>query len=165
MESAAWGLIGTIVGALTSIATTWLSGKTSSRLQDEKARAERAARASTLQRESLLELQEAIHDALRLIYRAHIEDCQSVRSGTEWASATLSEEVSEGVRLAQRRIAILVERLTDEPLRKTIKALMDNASRAMLASTVSESRDIFERTTVSATQVLESIGEELRRHY
>jgi hypothetical protein len=78
MESAIWGLIGTVVGALASIGTTWLTTISSSKLQKEKAQEDRLERANAFQRETLLELQEALHDTLRLVSRAYIQDCESL---------------------------------------------------------------------------------------
>ena len=77
MDAAIWGLIGTVVGAAASIVTTWLATRTSYRLQQDKLREERAKRASAFQRQTLIELQEEFHDALRLINRAHIEDLRA----------------------------------------------------------------------------------------
>lgn len=146
MDAALWGLLGTIVGAVASIATTWLSGRSSHTLQQDRGREERAQQASSFQRQTLLELQEAIHDALRLVSQAHIEDREAHRATKEWGKNMLSDEVNEGIRLAQRRVAILVERVSDDDLRAKVKALMASTAPSCLRVTSKS------RTTTSERQ-------------
>jgi hypothetical protein len=165
VDAAVWGLLGTLVGALASMGTTWLAGRSSQALQQESAREERAERANSFQRQTLLELQEAIHDALRLIHRAHIEDRQARQSDQVWGRNVLSEEVDEGIRLAQRRVSILVERLESDDLRLQVKSLMSAATRVLLASNQNEANHLLIETTSIATNALEAIGSVLRRHY
>jgi hypothetical protein len=117
VDAAIWGLIGTVIGAFASIATTWLSTKSSAAQQEARVQGERLERANAFQRETLLELQEAIHDALRLAHRAYIEDCDSFRKGTPWSKAMLGEELNESIRLAFRKVSILVERVADDSVR------------------------------------------------
>lgn len=165
MDAAIWGLLGTIVGAVASIATSWLAGHSSYRLQRERACEERVERASSFQRQTLLELQEAIHDALRLLNRAHIEDRAAHRATNEWGNNMLSEEVNEGIRLAQRRVSILVERVTDDDLRTKVKTLMSGATHLIRSRNEQESHFYLGKTAEDAGQVLERIGTVLRHHY
>ena len=124
MESAAWGFVGTIAGALASIATTWLSALHTARLQDRKAGEERLERSRAFQTETLLELQEAFHDSLRLIAKAYLEDREGYRLTGVWGDSSLSEEVSEGVCLGMRRVKLLSERVSDDSLRLAVDASM-----------------------------------------
>ena len=165
MDAALWGLLGTIVGAVASIATTWLSGRSSHTLQQDRGREERAQQASSFQRQTLLELQEAIHDALRLVSQAHIEDREAHRATKEWGKNMLSDEVNEGIRLAQRRVAILVERVSDDDLRAKVKALMASTAPLLLARNEQESHYYLGKTTTDAETVFEGLGTVLRRHY
>jgi len=104
MDSAVWGLLGTVVGALSSIATTWLTALSMSKREQDKLREDRFERARAFQRQTLIELQDAIHDAMRLASRAFIEDDKAARAGKEWGRNMLSGEVDEGLRVAQRRV-------------------------------------------------------------
>ena len=165
MESAIWGLVGTIVGAVASTGTSWLSSQNLLRLQNAKAGEERAERANAFQRQTLLDLQEAIHDALRLINRAYIEDRNSHRINKDWGTNTLTEEVNEGIRLAHRRVAILVERVSDDKLRTAVKTVMTLATQAVLSRSEREAEFHLEKTSSEANQVLESLGTALRSHY
>lgn len=165
MDAAIWGLLGTIVGGLVSIATTWLTTKTSYLLQQEKTVEERAELARSFQRQTLLDLQEAIHDALRLLTRAYLEDCDAQSESTEWGRGMLSEEVNEGVRLAQRRVSILIERVADTDLRTQVKVLMSQVPKVLLSRREDEARHYLHGISDEANRVLEGIGVVLRQQY
>jgi hypothetical protein len=165
MDSAAWGLIGTLVGALASIGTTWLSSWNSHRLQEKKTKEERLERANAFQRETLIDLQDAIHNSLRLMTRAHIEDQKAHRQGSKWGTNLLGSELNEEIRLGNRRVAILVERVTDDALRTEVKALMSTASELALARSEADAKAASNGLTFKGATVLEQIGSVLRRHY
>ncbi len=165
MESAVWGLVGTVIGALASIGTTWLSGRASSTLQSKKAREDRDERANAFQRQTLLDLQESIHDAIRLVHRAHIEDSAAHRESKQWGANNLTDAVNEGIRLAQRKVSILVERVADDSLRSEIKALMSTTTQVLFASSERQAQFHLDKTSADANQTLEKIGTVLRQHY
>jgi hypothetical protein len=165
VEDAIWGLTGTIVGAIASIATTWMSAKNSIAVQKQNADDARAELSRAFQRETLLELQEAIHDALRLISTAYIEDSKHHQSTGNWVESRLSEEVNEGIRLANRKVAILAERVANDTLRSEIKTLMNMANKSLYARRKVEAEESLHCTSSKATEVLESLGTILRLHY
>ena len=165
MDAAVWGLIGTLVGAVASIATSWLATRTSSRIQQEKLIDERHERARAFQRQTLLDLQEAVHDALRLVNRGYIEDYEANRSTKAWGKNMLSEEVNEGIRLAQRRVAMLVQRVADDDLRIQIKTLSGRTVQVILSKSEQEARLCLEQSTLEAERVFERLGVVLRLHY
>ncbi len=165
MDSAIWGLAGTIVGALASMGTTWLASRSAFTLQNERDRVERAERANAFQRQTLLDLQDAIHDALRLVHRAHIEDLKAHRANKEWGRSMLSEEVNEGVRVANRRVSILVERVADDGLRTEVRRLMGAATDVLFSGSEEASRENLEHASSEATRLLERVGAVLRSHY
>jgi hypothetical protein len=165
MEAAIWGLAGTVVGALASMGTTWLANRASQELQEARSRDERAERAREFQRQTLVDLQEAVHDAVRLVHRAYLEDRASHRTTKEWGKSLLSSEVDEGIRLALRRVSILVERVADDALRAEIKTVMSNAAGVLHAGDEEEAQTQLDRSTMVATAALERVGTVLRRHY
>lgn len=165
MDAALWGLIGTVIGALSSIATTWLSAKSNAAQLASQAQTERLERAMEFQRVTALELQEALHDALRLVHRAYLEDAASLRNGTSWSKAMLGEELSESIRLAFRRVSILVERVADNSVRHEVKTLMTIADLSMRADSEVEAGVRLARCQEEAQRVLESIGFVLRATY
>lgn len=153
---------GTAVGALSSIGTTWLANQSSYRLQRERARDELAERSNTLQRESLLDVQDAIHDAIRLVHRAHIEDLKAHRTDKTWGKNLLPEDMSEEIQLAQRRVFILVERIMDEDLRGQIKSLMGTATEVLMARSEEQAHAYLGKTGNDAIKILEQLGTILR---
>lgn len=165
MEAAAWGLFGTLVGAASSIGTAWLSHHNTYKIQSAKHADERAERVDEFQRGTLLELQEAIHDTLRLCSRAHFEDVENFRRTGEWGREKLSEEVNEGVRLSRRRVAILVDRISNESLRTDVKSLMQLSAQEALSHSEGEAEMAQHRLFAQVGPVLENIGSVLRSHY
>lgn len=165
MDSAIWGLIGTVIGALSSIGTTWLASLSSHKLQNEKEKADRAERARAFQRELLLDLQEAIHDTFRVISKAYLEDRKAFAGGCEWGRNLIPNELAEEVRLAQRKVAILVERVADDSLRCAIKATMARIGTISLADSFNEAEKEFLMLMSEATGNNEQLGSLLRSHY
>lgn len=165
MESVVWVLIGTIIGALASIATTWLSGRSASRLQQQSSAIEREERARAFQRETLIELQDALNDAVRLLTRAYLEDSASFKQSANWGQSLLSEEVNEKMRLANRRVSILVERVADGTLRSKIKDIMRASTQVVSARSQKDAETNFQGVTSAVDDVMENLGTVLRSFY
>lgn len=165
MEAAAWGFVGTLVGALASVGTTWLSTRNSYNIQGARLKEERAERAKAFQRETLVALQEAIHDALRLNARAHMEDFEAHRRSGEWGRSFLSPEVNEGIRIANRKVSVLVERVSDEPLRISVKALTGLATRGLFERSEAEAERNQHALAIETALLFERLGSVLRSNY
>lgn len=165
MDSAIWGLIGTLVGALASIGTTWLASKSNINLQIITKTHERAERSRSFQRDTLLDLQDAIHDALRLTTQGYILDRDAHLAGAEWGSNMLNDPLDENLRLVQRRVAILNERHSDDELRGTIKALMSLASKTLLSKNAADAKSCMQECYSAGNVALEAVGATLRSHY
>ncbi|MEO8060758.1 MAG: hypothetical protein ABI671_20810 [Burkholderiales bacterium] len=165
MEAAVWGLIGTLVGAFTSIATTWLSTRNSYNLQSSKLSEERAERGKTFQRETLLALQDAVHDALRLNARAHLEIHQASRNAGEWGHGLLTAEVDEGIRLANRKVSILAERIADDSLRASVKAITRLATEGRFLASEHQAELNQQRLASETVLLFERMGAVLRNNY
>jgi hypothetical protein len=165
VEAAIWGLIGTVVGALASIGATWLSGHHSMALQQQAKSLDRIECGRAFQRKNLVDLQDALHDAMRMVSRAHFEDLVSFAKGGEWGGSMLSAEVDEGVRLTQRKAAILIERVADDELRSDLKRSMKALTQALLAKSHTEAVAAMEAAGAMAQDTLEHIGRVLRALY
>ncbi|NJC49997.1 UNVERIFIED_ORG: hypothetical protein GGR78_003291 [Xanthomonas campestris] len=165
MDSAAWGLIGTLIGASTSIVTTYLTNKNTAKLHGDSRSIERIERARTFQRETLLELQNSFHDAIRATTVAHLADIKAAREGGAWGRNLLPDSLSEDVRLANRRVTLFVERVADDSVRFTVKRVMAELSAIWLCSSREESQEFMERVSLDSVVVLEEIGGNLRSLY
>jgi hypothetical protein len=165
MDAAAWGLVGTLVGALSSIGTTWLTSRNAHSLHVATKDAEQIERSNNFQRQTLLDLQEALHDALRLTTQAHIRDREAHQEGADWGRNQLGESIDESLRLAFRRVAILIERVAHDELRTQIKSLMSLANAVLLARGEQEARERIALCYGAATEAMEAVGTVLRGHY
>lgn len=94
MESAWWGMLGTFVGAAASIATTAITSRNSVLLQVAAARRESLEKHRNFQRETLLELQDAVHDEMRAATKAYLHDGREFRKTGEWGRSLLGEELN-----------------------------------------------------------------------
>jgi hypothetical protein len=165
MEAALWGFIGTLVGALASIGTTWLSIRQASSLQVSASKLARMEARRVFQRDTLLELQEAVLDLMRLIAQGDSEDRAEHRKTGIWGKQSLTPEVNEGQRLAHRRLTILIQRVADDELRSELKAFHSALSKVTFASSAKEAENSFDTLSVNLTQVLEHLGTDLRAQY
>jgi hypothetical protein len=165
MESAIWGLIGTVIGALASIGTTWISSRTAERLHHAKASAERTERSDSFQVQTLVTLQDTMHEYLRLVTRAFIEDHKSQQDGHTWGKQYLSPEVNDGLATHLRKLAILIERVSNEQVRMELKAVVQATTEVSFAESEQDARRRLETSKCSAARALEKLGTELRARY
>lgn len=66
MVSAVWGFIGTVVGAITTLAATWLNNRQGSRQEERRTIDARIEHAREFQRVTLIALQEKINDCAKV---------------------------------------------------------------------------------------------------
>ena len=165
MEAAVWGFIGTIVGALASLGTTLLSTRQASSLQASASSFDRAQKHRAFQRDTLLALQDALHDLMRLVARGHLEDREAFCETGVWGKEPLTPEVNEGQRLARRQFLILVERVANDALRADLKRVNESLGHVSFRCTEIDADAIFNAASEQATPALEQIGNVLRAQY
>jgi hypothetical protein len=169
MDAATWGFVGalagTVVGASASIVTTIISGWNANRLQKNADALERTERARAFQRSNLLELQDSLQDAMRLIGRAHHEDMLAARESGEWGKSMLSEEVNQGTLLANRNLAILTERVANDELRSNLRKLRQTMTNCLTSSSELESIGSIHSASSGFESFMEKLGIVLRGNY
>jgi len=169
MDAAIWGLIGslagTVVGASASIFTTFISGKNTAFLQKAANSLERTERARSFQRENLIALQDALLDAMRLMNRAHHADMLAAREGGEWGKSMLGDELNQEIMLANRKLAILTERVADDVLRADLKKLRQTITKCLFASSENESTALILSVAPEFETFMENLGVLLRHSY
>lgn len=165
MEAALWGLLGTVAGAAASIATTVISSRNAASLQSAAAILEREEKARAFQRDTLIELQDAVHDELRAVALVYMADYAAYRETSTWGRKMLGEELNNKVHLAGRRTLLLSERIANDDLRDHLKSLRSLLTEVQMASDAA----IAERAHMAAiemgTSVMEHIGTVLRSLY
>jgi len=165
MEAALWGLLGTIAGASTSIATTLISSRYAARLQSSAVTLERLEKSRSFQRDTLIELQDAMHDEVRAVSLVYQADEAAFRNSGEWGSQLLGEELNTRVHLAGRRTNLLAERVADDELRDHVKTLRGLMTSVLMARERATAEMAFRRSMDEGTAVMEHIGKVLRSLY
>ena len=102
---------------------SWLQDVRSRRREAEALAESRKDRWIELQRQTLLDLQEAGASLARSAGMAHHADSMAFRKVGTWAKELLPEEVDEGFRAAQARTTLLVVRIHDAAVREATTAL------------------------------------------
>lgn len=158
-DAALWGLIGTCVGAAASIGTTALSTWGANRQHTRSAEQARRLQAAAFQRETLLEVQELMHDLMRqtnqwYIYRHDRRD-----------DAFPPEQMDEGLRVLHRKMAILNERIADNELRDAVRRLRWELSGVSMSSAVAHVSAAMAQAATQFSAVNELLGTVLRRLY
>ena len=165
MEAAIWGLVGTIVGALASIATTYIQSRHSEAQRSVVTREERDERRRAFQRETLIELQDVLHNLCRMVVRGHLEDNAHYRKTGIWGQNLLSDEVNEGQRLLRARAMLLTGRVANDELRRSIRASLETLLNISMAQSHDEAKREHIQMNKDSPGVLEAIGHELRSQY
>jgi hypothetical protein len=165
MEAALWGLLGTIAGAAASIATTVIASRNAARLQSTAAAIEREEKARVFQRETLIELQDALHDELRAVALVYMADEAAYRESGAWGRRLLGEELNNRVHVAGRRTLLLSERVADDDLRGHIKSLRARLTELQMARDVAVAERAHEVAMSMGISVMEHIGQVLRSLY
>jgi hypothetical protein len=169
VEPALWGFVGTLVGAIVgasaSIVTTMITTRNATRLRREVDSLERLERARAFQRDNLLQVQDVLLDAMRLMGRAHMEELLEFRRSGNWGKGYLSDEVNEKILLANRRMFALVERIADDSLRLELKTIHTKLNGTLSATSDVEADTLLNEAAAAAYSVMEHLGEVLRKHY
>tara|TARA_B100001245_G_C22706235_1_gene343886 strand:+ start:203 stop:697 length:495 start_codon:yes stop_codon:yes gene_type:complete len=163
MENAIWGLIGTIIGALTSILTTYLNSKNSLKIQTELEKSKREEKQSDFQKQNLLNLQELLYKNIRLFSKAHLKDLENYTKNNRWTDSRLSEELDESLGNSVREIWIYIERIEDEKFRNEAKEYARNFGAVMMAKEKDEAEFANRKMLENFISLMEELGKTLRR--
>jgi hypothetical protein len=158
-------LVGTVVGAFASILTTFISGIYSTRLQKNADSLERIERMRSFQRSNLIELQETLMDAVRLLGKAHLEFVMSFRNGVDANKIRLGEELGEKISIVNRKLTVLIERISEEELRGEVKSLRQLMTKCILSTTEEESFCLLGSINEKFDVFMGHLGDVLRSKY
>jgi hypothetical protein len=164
MEPVTWAFIGTIVGAISSIATTSIVNWNNFRIQKSNKLEDRKERSRAFQRETALELQSELIEYMRCHSLSRIEDQSNFVTTGSWGSA-LSTDLNERFRTSSAKTAVLIERISDDELRANLKKLKGNSTNCMHAISISESDEHNTLTVDSYSKTSEMLGVVLRLNY
>jgi len=162
---ALWGLIGTLIGALASVGTTWITTRNAATQQIASAEYARDEKNRAFQRETLLDLQAAVSEMFRLIARAHLQDRKAFRDGTAWGRNMLDEDLDADMGAAFRKVSLLTARVVDDQLREEVKLAVESAAKVSVAVDERSAIDQFSVAMDGGTSLMERIGDSLRKQY
>jgi hypothetical protein len=122
------------------------------------------------QRQTLLELQEAVQDLTRATGAMHHHDDMAFRRTGEWQRELLAEPLNEQLLLANRRVMLLAVRVRDDSLRATVQRFRGHCSDTLIVGRGSDSDSQLRATSQAAMQsalplveqIHDRIGEILR---
>ena len=169
MNPESWGFIGTLIGAIVgasaSILTTKINSKNAIKIQEEIEKNTRKERFRNFQRDNILELQETLSHTFRLIAKAHLQDLNNYKNGTNWNSSSLSSELDNEIANNFRELSIKTERIDDDGLRNEIS----NLRRKMTECLTAESYEAGQGKLISLIETFDNtmpkLGKELRSNY
>lgn len=165
MESALWGLLGTIAGAAASIIATIITSRNSANLQISAAGLERIEKHRAFQRETLIDLQDALHDELRAASLVFQADEEAFRNGGTWGKQLLGNELNQQAHLAGRRTLLLAERVANDSLRKHVQSVRGIVTQILMARDRSTAESGMIMMVSEGNSAMEHIGKVLRTLY
>jgi hypothetical protein len=115
------------------------------------------------QRETLLELQEVLHDLGRAYGREYHQDAMTARAASKWDPRQLDADISDKNFQAEQRTSILVARVGDERVRDAVREMREAGSRLSFAGSEAESGALILRSREAFDRANERIGELLRQ--
>ncbi|WP_021025423.1 hypothetical protein [Comamonas sp. B-9] len=165
MDAAAWGFIGTLVGALTSIGTTWIASTVSRNMQSDKQKEERREKAKDFQRTTLLDLQESIHDVERMFRKVHYEQFKEFAKTDKWGGVRLTDETVQRRSVAVRNTTILLERVENTEIRDGIRSFMQTISKQLALKDLHDAEDLEREMESKFDYLIKDLGAVLRSYY
>lgn len=118
------------------------------------------------QRETLLELQEVLHELGRAYAALHYADVSHFRKAGSWTPRPmLGEELNERSMEAHRRSSTLVARIDDDLLRGFVRELKDRGFDLLSAKSEEQSGEALDKSWDAFAEANERIGDLLRLVY
>lgn len=135
VDAAVWGVIGTVVGAGASIATTWLGAWHSEKSKTKQAREERVEQARAFQRETLIHLQTTIQEALTITANLYAEARADMATRGRWTYVRYFDSDRSPISKTMRSAEALMERIADDNLRVQCDRFLMDLMKAHLVQT------------------------------
>lgn len=165
VSAAAWGLLGTVVGALASVGTTWITNAHASKLESQKTKDARAEVFRVFQRQTLLDLQESLVALASKVTDVYRRELALGETGVgHWEAARLIEEtaaIMAGCRQAMKYAA----RVADEPLRLAAITYLDALTDFMAEEDHETAAVLGDAVRTRYAYLTSDLGVCLRSHY
>jgi hypothetical protein len=159
-------IITLLIGYATKAVSDWLDFRRLSereREAREESRRDRLfERHNTFQRQTLLDLQEALMQLTRSSAAINHQDVMAYRKTGKWQKQLLGDDLSEGNRVVIARVSMLSVRVRDKALRDLVRDLKDDCAKLGLCESEAESRSVMKGVLELFAIVNEQIGQILR---
>lgn len=163
MEAAAWGFVGTLVGALASIGTSWLASRSAATAQREKVQLEWRQQHREFQIKAATELQEILVEFARATGQIrHIDEMREAQgqNGKSQIDSILSDLYSQHI----RRINVLLGRIDSQAVQRAFADVKRVSIEITMGVRVNTQTmlgfsDVIERAGIALSEYLKSIYE------
>ncbi|EJR3610095.1 hypothetical protein QO230_21770 [Vibrio vulnificus] len=164
MDPLIWAFIGTIIGAVTSIATTVITSSASSKQALNTRKLERQERALDFQRENILMLQTELQEYVRNCSRIYYHDKLNFETSGKWG-ANIPPELDEQNRILSGKVAILIHRVEHDQLREMLTSLKSQIAHCVMSRSQDDAKSSFHSYIEQYEIVSKKLGEVLRSTY
>ncbi|EOW3976882.1 hypothetical protein [Vibrio parahaemolyticus] len=164
MKAVTWGFVGTIVGALASIATTAIASWSSHVLSNKAKEHEKQEIANAFQRETVLELQTELLEYFRSCNQIYRNDKVNFENTGKWGYS-IPDELDEKNRVLNAKTAILIQRISNGELRVSLRALKDNFAKCLMADNELEAASYHRKAVEGYDTASDLLGKVLRSTY
>lgn len=156
-----------LLGYATKAVSDWLQHRRTSERERQAREATRqeqlAERRSTFQRQTLLDLQEAMMQLVRATGAMHHQDVMAFRTTGTWQKQLFGEELAENSRLANARTSMLAVRVRDDSVRDLVQAVKNHATAAGMCASQDEGQRAMAGMGDAFEKLNQRIGEVLRK--
>ena len=169
MNPEIWGLVGILTGAIlvtaSSVITTLISTKSSTKNQITLEKLKREELFRDFQRKNFLEIQDILSKIYRYITVLHIEDLKNYKITKEWQKGILNDETNDNLLISNRNLCILSERVQNDNLRNQLKQIRTKMNSVSKTVSPSESNDKMFQLVADFDKIMNYLGVELRKNY
>jgi hypothetical protein len=157
----------TLLGFAVKWASDWLQNKRQVEREREARNTSRSQlltdRRRDFQRQTLLDLQEALNDLARATGEMHHKDVMAAKQSGQWQKQLFGEEVNNRAMLAMRRTSTLGVRVHNDAVRNMVFVIRDAAAKVTASRTEEDSEMAFVLMVANLDQLQHRIGELLRK--
>ncbi|MHB8482037.1 MAG: hypothetical protein ACYDBV_04770 [Nitrospiria bacterium] len=156
-----------LLGYAAGFVSEWFRDQRTSKRDREARKATRqdqlSERRVTFQRQTLLDLQDAMMKLVRTAGVMHHQDIMEYHKTGKWQQQSFGGEVAESSRLTMASTLMLSVRVRDDTIRELVEKVKSHALKAMLCTTEGESQIAMRNMTNTYETLNERIGEVFRK--
>jgi len=154
------------IGLLTGAILEWLRDRRIIRREREAREATRREqhfeRRTNFQRQTLLDLQEAVMRVLRTTGEMHSQKVLANRAGSKWGKHLFEEDLDSRAREANTQTTMLMVRVRDEIARNLVDEVKNASTDALFAPNILKAEEGMQKMVTEFDKLNKRIGQLLR---